>query len=362
MRMKRTRPGRGSLRPRAVGALALLAMAVVLSACSTSQPASAPASTQVTGSCDATSVADTVVPSVVTISASDGTVTATGSGDVIRDTGEIMTNNHVIALAANGGPINVLFSDGTTAPGTLVGRDPQTDLAVIKVDAGKALPAMAMGTSSTVRVGQPVVAVGAPLGLAGTVTSGIVSALGRTVEVPADGGHTAVLLSAIQTDAAINPGNSGGALTDCSGNLIGVPTAIATVANDAGQPSAGSVGLGFAIPVDLAKAVTDELIATGTITHSYLGVQVIELPPPTAEGSSPGGLYVTAIEPGGPAATAGLQPGDVITAIDGQPVDDTDQLAAITLARKPGEVVTLTYERAGTSADVTLTLGVPPAT
>ena len=362
MRTKRTRPGRGWQRRPAVSALTLLAAAVV-SGCSTTQPASAPVAPPVTGSCDATSVADTVVPSVVTISASNGTVTATGSGEVIRDTGEIMTNNHVIALAANGGPINVLFSDGTAAPATLTGRDPQTDLAVIKANAGKALPVMAMGTSGTVKVGQPVVAVGAPLGLAGTVTSGIVSALGRTVELPADDGHTTVLLSAIQTDAAINPGNSGGALTDCSGKLIGVPTAIATVANEAGQSSAGSVGLGFAIPVDLAKAVTDELIATGAVTHSYLGVQVIELPPSTADGSTtPGGLYVNAVDAGGPAAIAGLQPGDVITAIDGQPVDDADQLAVITLARKPGETVAITYERAGTAADVTITLGVPPAT
>jgi len=340
----------------------VLLVAVVVSGCSTSQPASAPVSPPVTGSCDATSVADTVLPSVVTVSVSNGTATATGSGEVIRDTGEIMTNNHVIALAANGGPINVLFSDGTTAPATLTGRDPQTDLAVVKATAGRALPVIAMGASSTVKVGEPVVAIGAPLGLAGTVTSGIVSALGRTIEVPSDGGHTAILLSAIQTDAAINPGNSGGALTDCFGNLIGVPTAIATVANSAGQSSAGSVGLGFAIPVDLAKVVSDELIATGTVTHSYVGVEVTELPPPTDEGSQPGGLYVSAVDAGGPAAMAGLKPGDVITAIDGLPVDDADQLAVVTLARKPGEVVTLTYRRAGTSADATVTLAVPPTT
>ena len=346
-----------------MGALTLLTVAGIVSGCSASQPASQPTPPPVAGSCDATSVADTVVPSVVTISASNGTTTATGSGEIIRDTGEIMTNNHVIALAANGGPINVLFSDGTTATATLTGRDPQTDLAVVKADAGRTLPALAMGTSSTVRVGQPVVAVGAPLGLAGTVTSGIVSALGRTVEVPADGGHTAVLLSAIQTDAAINPGNSGGALVDCSGSLIGVPTAIATVPNDAGQPSAGSVGLGFAIPVDLAKAVTDELITTGSVTHSYLGIQVIEVPPSTGGGSTtPVGLYVSAVDVGGPAATAGLKQGDVITAIDGTAVADADQLAAVTLTHKPGEMVTLTYDRAGTPADATITLAVPPAT
>ena len=138
-----------------------------------------------------------------------------------------------------------------------------------------------------------------------------------------------------------------------------MPTAIATVANEAGQSGGGSVGIGFAIPVDLAKAVTDELIATGTVTHSYLGVEVTELPPSTAPGSH-GGLYLSAVDPGGPAEAAGLQPGDVITAIDGQEVHDTDQLAAVTLARKPGDVVTLTYSREGTSRRADLTLGVPP--
>ncbi len=342
--------------------VALVVGAVIVGGCSTSTPTSTPAPTSVVGSCDATAVAGKVLPSVVTISASNETITATGSGEVIRESGEIMTNNHVISPAANGGPINVLFSDGTTAPATITGRDPQTDLAVIKVDTGRTLPVIALGTSSTVQIGEPVVVVGAPLGLAGSVTSGIVSALGRTIQVPADNGKTAVLLSALQTDAAINPGNSGGALTDCSGALIGVPTANAAVTNEAGQSSVGSVGLGFAIPVDVAKAVSDELVTTGTVTHSYLGVQVIEMPPSTGEESTqPGGLYVSAVDPGGPAAIAGLLPGDIITAIDGQAVTDADQLAAVTLVKKPGESVTITYERAGASADTTVNLGTPPA-
>ena len=343
-----------------MGALAL--GSIVVGGCSTKQPSSSPVSTTtVVGSCDATSVARQVLPSVVTISASNGTVVGTGSGEVVRESGEIMTNNHVIAVAAAGGPIDVLFSDGSSAPATIVGRDPQTDLAVIKVSVDRTLPAIAMGTSGSVDIGAPVVVVGAPLGLAGSVTSGIVSALGRTIQVPADGGKTAILLSAVQTDAAVNPGNSGGAMTDCSGNLIGVPTAIASATDEAGQSSVGSVGVGFAIPVDVAKAVSDELIATGSVTHSYLGLEVMEIPPsPDGESAESGGIYVSAVDPGGPAAAAGLLHGDVITAIDGRPATDADQLAALTLAKKPGETVAITYRRAGTSAQTTVTLGAPP--
>ena len=341
---------------------ALAVGALVGGACSTKQPSSSSTSSTVIGSCDASSVAAKVLPSVVTITASNGASSATGSGEVVRESGEIMTNNHVIAVASAGGTITVLFSDGTSAPAAIVGRDPQTDLAVIKVGIAKTLPSIAMGASSSVQIGEPVVVVGAPLGLAGSVTSGIVSALGRTIQVPADNGTTAVLLSAVQTDAAINPGNSGGALTDCSGSLIGVPTASATVINEAGQSSVGSVGLGFAIPVDVAKAVSDELIATGSVTHSYLGLEVIEVPPSLEEqSSSSGGLYVSAVDPGGPASIAGLQPGDIITAVDGVEVTDADQLAALTLERKPGETVTITYQRSGTSSQATIALGTPPA-
>ena len=321
----------------------LLAGAAIVGGCSASEPVANPANpaiaatTTPVGACDATTVAADVIPSVVTIAASDGTTGSTGSGAIIRETGEIVTNNHVIAVAANAGRIDVLFGDGSTAAATITGRDPQTDLAVIKVDIGKPLPVIAMGTSSSVQIGQPVVAVGAPLGLAGTVTSGIVSARGRTVEVPADNGQTAILLSAVQTDAAINPGNSGGALTDCSGNLIGVNTANATVPDAAGVSSGGSDGVGFAIPVDMAKAVSDQLIATGTVTHAYLGFQAIEMPPTAgAEPAGLGAIYVTAVDPAGPAAVGGLVAGDVITAVDGQPVTDADQLAALDPGQEAG--------------------------
>ncbi|HUZ09872.1 MAG TPA: trypsin-like peptidase domain-containing protein [Acidimicrobiales bacterium] len=314
------------------------------------------------GACAATSVADRVLPSVVTISARRGTSGGAGSGEIIRSDGYILTNNHVISVAANGGSVEVLFSDGTTAPATITGRDPQTDLAVIKVSGRTSLPVIPFGSSSNLQVGEPVVVLGAPLGLSSTVTSGIVSALDRTIEVPGDNGQNALLVSAIQTDAAINPGNSGGALTDCSGNLIGVPSAGASVPNESGQSSAGSVGLGFAIPVDLARSVSDELIATGTVTHSYFGIEVDQIPAAAAQqaGTSEG-LYVVGVVPGGPAARAGVRSGDIITELDGEAVTDPTQLAAITLTKKPGDTVSVTYERNGRSQSTTVALGAQPA-
>ncbi len=311
--------------------------------------------------CSATSVADKTLPSVVTIMVRKGATGSTGSGEIIRSDGYILTNNHVISLAAKGGSIEVLFADGTTASATLTGRDPQTDLAVIKVDVPQSLPAIPFGSSSEVQVGEPVVALGAPLGLSSTVTTGIVSALDRTIEVPSDNGTTALLVSAIQTDAAINPGNSGGALTDCSGNLIGVPSAGASVPNESGGASSGSVGLGFAIPVSTAESVSNELIATGTVTHSYFGIQVAQIPPAAAQqaGTSEG-LYVVAVVPGGPASTAGLQRGDIITEINGEQATDPNQLAALTLTEKPGATVSITYERNGHSTDAKITLGAQP--
>ena len=189
--------------------------------------------------CSATSVANQVLPSVVTINIRAGTQSSSGSGEIIRSNGYILTNNHVVAAAASRGSIDVTFADGTNVAAEITGRDPQTDLAVIKVSQDN-LPVINLGTSESVQVGEPVVALGAPLGLSSTVTSGIVSALNRTIEVPGENGQSALLVSAIQTDASINPGNSGGALTDCSGNLIGVPSAGATVPTESGGSSAGA--------------------------------------------------------------------------------------------------------------------------
>jgi putative serine protease PepD len=313
--------------------------------------------------CNATSIADKTLPTIVTISAQSGTSGGTGSGEVIRSDGYILTNNHVISVAANSGTISVLFNDGQTAPATLVGRDPLSDLAVIKVSNESSLPVIPFGSSGSVVVGEPVVALGAPLGLSNTVTTGVVSALDRTVEVPSDNGKTAILASAIQTDAAINPGNSGGSLVDCAGDLIGVPSAGAVAPSTGpGGGSTGSIGLGFAIPVDTAKSVSDQLIATGSVTHAYFGISVVTLPASAAKqlGVS-GGIYVQSVVPGGPSASAGLQTGDVITELNGQPATSSDQLAALTITQKPGDTVNVTYIRDGKPATTKITLGSTPS-
>lgn len=275
---------------------------------------------------------------MVTIATHGPDGSGTGSGEVIKSDGYILTNNHVISIAAaSGGSVEVQFSDGQVEPATITGRDPQTDLAVLKVQTSRQLKVVALGSSSSVQVGEPVVAIGAPLGLSGTVTSGIVSALNRTVQVPGDNDGTALLVSAVQTDASINPGNSGGALVDCEGKLVGVPTAGATVPSPSGESGGGSIGLGFAIPVDLAKSIADEIIATGRVTHAFFGVS-----------------------PGGPAATAGLRPDDVITTINGEPATSNIQLEELTLTKKPGDTVSIGYDRAGRSAKATVTLAAQP--
>jgi putative serine protease PepD len=320
-------------------------------------PSSSTAGSSTVSACAVTPVADEVIPSVVTIAASGSGGSGTGSGEVIRSDGYILTNNHVIAVAANGGSVDVLFADGHTEAATITGRDPQTDLAVLHVQPSHELKVIALGSSSTVKVGEPVVAIGAPLGLSGTVTSGIISALDRTVEVPAENDTSALLVSAIQTDASINPGNSGGALVNCAGQLIGVPTAGATVPNSGG----GSIGLGFAIPVDLAKAIADEIIATGRVTHAFFGLGTVPIPPAAAaQAGVPEGLYVQAVTPGGPAAMAGLRAEDIITTIDGEPATSNIQLQELTLTKKPGDTVSIGYTRAGQSGTATVTLGAQP--
>jgi putative serine protease PepD len=183
-----------------------------------------------------------------------------------------------------------------------------------------------------------------------TVTAGIVSARDRSVNVPADNGGTALLVAAIQTDAAINPGNSGGALVDCTGRLIGIPTAGATVPSETGGSSAGNIGLGFAIPSDFAHSIAGELIEHGAVTHGFVGVSVGT----PATGS---GLQIVAVSPAGPAAHAGLRVGDVITELDGTPANSAEQLLALTLTRKPGDTVTISYLRQGTARETRLLLG-----
>jgi len=311
--------------------------------------------------CAVTTVADQVIPSVVTISAKGGGGAGTGSGEVIRPDGYILTNNHVIAVAASGGSVDVLFADGTTAPATITGRDPQTDLAVLKVGVSRELKAIPLGSSGSVRVGQPVVAIGAPLGLSGTVTSGIVSALDRTIQVPAENDRSALLVSAVQTDAAINPGNSGGALVNCGGQLVGVPSAGATVPGTTGESSGGSIGLGFAIPVDIARSIADEIVSTGRVTHAFFGLQTTPIPPEAAsQAGLPQGLLVTGVVQGGPAAKAGLAPQDVIVSINGKQATSNVQLQELTLTKKPGDTVQAGYSRDGKQAKTTVTLGAQP--
>jgi putative serine protease PepD len=295
--------------------------------------------------CPAAKVADKALPSVVTIRASNAQQGGSGSGVVIRPGGYILTNDHVIAVAAGGGSLSILRSDGESSDATLVARDPLTDLAVIKAADTSRLPPITKGASDSLQVGQPVVALGSPLGLTSTVTAGIVSALNRYVRVPSENGQSAHLVGAIQTDASINPGNSGGALVDCQGHLVGINTAGAAVSN-----TGGSIGLGFAIPIDLAEGIASELISEGKVTRPSLGIQIQPIS---------AGLFVQAVTAGGSADRAGLRPGDVITEVNGEPADSVDILIAQTLKLRAGDVLRLTYERQGASrtAGVKLTAG-----
>ena len=317
--------------------------------------------------CSVTAVATKDLPSVVTVraigapSASGGVAGDTGSGEIIRSNGYIVTNNHVISIAATGGSVQVRFNDGTTAPASIVGRDPLTDLAVLKASVAQTLPAIVLGSSGEVQIGEPVVVLGSPLGLSSTVTSGIVSAVDRTINVPGENGQSAVLINALQTDAAINPGNSGGALVDCAGKLIGVPSAGATVPNESGQSSSGSIGLGFAIPVDVMMPIVDQIIQTGKVAHASMGLSAEPVPSDSSvrTGTSTG-ILVTSVIPNGPASRAGLQAGDIMTTVSGKRATSTDQLVAITLTQKPGTSISVTYMRDGQQHSAVVILGAQP--
>jgi putative serine protease PepD len=350
--------------PLAIGVIVVLAAAVVVGLVTNNKSTTSTTTTVATStaettgpSCNVTSVAEQQLPAVVTIFAHGGTGGGVGSGEVIRSDGYIVTNNHVIAPALGGGALEVVFDNGEAAHATLVGRDPLTDLAVIRVDKSS-LQTIAIGNSSNLRIGQPVVALGAPLGLSSTVTSGIVSALGRTVHVPGEGSGTALLVDAVQTDASINPGNSGGALVNCSGALVGIPTAGASTGE-----TGGSIGLGFAIPVNSALKIADEIIASGSATHSFIGIQAQPLAASaTGQGGQGAGLWIVSVVPGSPAASAGLQEGDIIRTIDGNPATSTDQVMAVSLTKRPGDRVEVGYERDGRQATATITLASrPPA-
>jgi putative serine protease PepD len=315
--------------------------------------------------CDVSAVADEVLPSVVTLQVSGSQGSGTGSGVVVRaplpggDSSDasgvyILTNEHVIAPGGEISAVQITYADGTVHRGRVQGADPVTDLAVVHDEEGdqNATP-VEVGDSANLRVGQGVVALGAPLGLSSTVTAGIVSAMDRYVRVPSSAGSTHHLVGAIQTDAAINPGNSGGALVDCSGDLVGINSAGASPPGDQ-----GSVGLNFAIPSTLFGPLGNELIASGRVRHPTLGLQVAGISESAAQqnGVSPG-LFVQQVVQGGPAQEAGIQPGDIVTSIDGQPVRSPDDLTQLELGLDVGDTVEVTFERAGQSSTVDVTAG-----
>jgi putative serine protease PepD len=311
-------------------------------------------------SCSATTVASRVLPSVVTVEVTSAEGTGgNGTGAVYRSGGYILTNDHVISPAVGGSAsIVVRYSDGTSSPATLVGTDAATDLAVVLPDdEARGRPVLPIGDSASLRVGQSVIALGAPLGLSNTVTKGIVSALGRYVPVPSDSGRVAHLLDAIQTDAAINPGNSGGPLVNCRGRQVGVNTAISTVPNAEGTAGGGSVGLGFAIPTVIATRIADQLVENGRAEHPVIGLAAH--PVTNKPGGPPLGLAVTAVLPGGPAAQAGLAAGDLITEVDGEAAVSSEQLVLVSLRHRAGDTVTIRFRRGGAEHAAELTLGAP---
>ncbi|NLU82597.1 trypsin-like peptidase domain-containing protein [Rhodococcus sp. HNM0569] len=298
-------------------------------------------------------VANKVLPSVVQIEiASARGQGGEGSGVVLSADGLILTNNHVAGAAGTGGKLSVAFSDGSKADATLVGADPVSDLAVIKVSGRDDLTPIELGTSSNVQVGQQVVAIGSPLGLAGTVTEGIISAQNRPVSTSGESGNQNTVIDALQTDAAINPGNSGGALVNMDGQLIGINTAIASVGSGAMGEQSGSIGLGFAIPVDQASRVADELVKTGKATQAVLGVQVPSI-------SEVNGAVVAEVTQGGAAEKAGIPKGAVITKVDDRVISSGDSLIAAVRSHAPGDQVSVTYADANgaNSKTVDVTLG-----
>jgi len=307
--------------------------------------------------------AATLLPSVVSIIVTSGDSGDEGTGIVLTADGSILTNNHVVESAASSGIIAVTLNDGRTVKATIVGRDPTTDLAVIKAAGVTNLHPATLGEDSSLVVGQQVIAIGSPLGLSNTVTSGIVSSLNRPVctqNCDGTGGGSAAtptVLDAIQTDAAINPGNSGGPLVDMSGKVVGVNSAIATL--DQGQTDSGaqsgSIGVGFSIPIDEARRVVDELEKTGHANHALLGIGLQDSVDAVLH--TPNGAKVVTVSSGGPAAKAGIQVNDIIVKFGARTIVDADSLIAATHAAVPNSTVAISYYRSGHTSTAQLTLG-----
>jgi putative serine protease PepD len=384
------RPGWRSMVAVAAGAALLASLATAGTLNAFGSPTSASASTAqqsaplVAGSATApnwVTTAAAVKPSVVSVRVQ----TADGGGDegsgVVLDTsGRVLTNNHVIAAAGSGATISVVLYDGRTYQASVIGADPATDLAVIALkNPPSSLVPATFADSGKVKVGDPVMAIGNPLGLSSTATTGVVSALNRPVVTSAEPAQQnpqqapqqgpsgqaqpqseQVVTNAIQTDAAVNPGNSGGALIDSSGRVIGITSSIASLGAAEGS-QAGSIGLGFAIPANEAKDVANQLITTGTVQHAYLGVTLSD-GTATVDGAQREAAVVGTVSPGAPAAKAGLQAKDSIIAINGQPLEGADSLVAQVRAQHPGTTIVLTVVRDGRQQTVHLTLAARPAT
>lgn len=309
---------------------------------------------------DWSATAEAVAPSVVAISVQTTAGTGAGSGVIIDDQAHVVTNHHVIAAAAQGGQILVTLSDARVLEATVLGSDPASDLAVLEIaDAPSDLRPIEVTDSDEVAVGDPVMAIGNPLGLDGTVTAGIVSALDRPVTASGGGPPSStesepVVTNAIQTSAAINPGNSGGALVDAQGRLVGINSSIASL----GEGS-GNIGIGFAITSRQMQSVVEQIVEDGTVEHAYLGIGVADVMV-EADGAQRSAAGVANVTEGGPAAEAGLQEGDGIIAIDGEAVDSALSLVAQVRERPVGTEVALTVVRDGQTQEITVALGARP--
>jgi len=294
-------------------------------------------------------IAQRVLPSVVSISTTTNNGGESGSGFVIDSNGYILTNNHVISDAVtSGGKIQVSLNDGSTYDGSVIGRDASFDLAVLKIDATN-LKALQFGDSDKIAVGDAVIAIGSPLGLTGTVTTGIISAKDRAVTT-GDSSAESSYINALQTYAAINPGNSGGPLVDATGSVIGINSAIASLGSTS---QTGSIGLGFAIPINQARKIADQLIKYGVATYPVIGVSL------DVNYTGVGALITTngrGILPGGPAQKAGLKGGDVIVGFDGKTINTPEELIVLIRSKNVGDRVTLAFMRNGTKKSATLTL------
>jgi putative serine protease PepD len=298
-------------------------------------------------------VAAKVLPSVVKIAVTGAEGSGSGSGIILSSDGEILTNNHVVEVAGDTGTLTVFFNDGTTAPAKVLGTDPLTDTAVIKAEDVSGLTAASIGSSADLKVGEGVVAIGSPFGLDSTVTSGIVSALNRPVEVGSDGQGNSTTYPAIQTDAAINPGNSGGALVDMSGSVVGINSSIRTASSSTEQ--GGSIGLGFAIPIDEVMPIVAQMSDGQAPTHARLGIQVTDVA--GQDGAQVAqGAQVQEVGSGSTAADAGVAAGDVITKIDDRMITGADSLVATIRSYRPGDEVTVTYVHDGDTKTAQLTL------